>query len=110
MSKQHPVGKIFSMDPKALHLFYDMQGPLIAFNRNGSIFVNLRFYLAWHDEQVQAGHLEDALISNFFTCSHELAHNLVPTHDAKHEFYTSSICEFHFTKLASCVSRSFLFN
>lgn len=34
--------------------FYDLEGPLMAFNRNGSIFLNLRFYLGafpflpWH--------------------------------------------------------------
>jgi hypothetical protein len=69
---KHPVGNIFRLDPKALHIFYDAAGPLIAFNRNGSLFVNLRFYLSWHDEQVQAGDVDDALISNFFSLAHEI--------------------------------------
>ena len=36
-----PLGKVFNLDPKAIHVFYDLVGPLIAFNRNGSLFLNL---------------------------------------------------------------------
>jgi hypothetical protein len=38
--------EIFDMDPNSLHVFYDLEGPIIAFNRNGSLFFNLRFYLS----------------------------------------------------------------
>lgn len=31
----------------SVSIFYDSDGPLIAFNRNGSIFVNLRVYEQW---------------------------------------------------------------
>lgn len=42
-----PVGKIYNVDPRALHVFYDKAGPTIAFNRSGSLFFNLRYHLAW---------------------------------------------------------------
>lgn len=37
---------VFDIDPRSLHVFYDLEGPVIAFNRNGSLFFNLRYYLA----------------------------------------------------------------
>lgn len=37
--------------------------------------------MAWHDVDVKAGVLEDALISWYFTLSHELAHNIVLPHN-----------------------------
>ena len=40
-----PVGETFSMNPRSLHIFYDLESPLIAFNKNGSIYCNLRFYM-----------------------------------------------------------------
>lgn len=60
------------MDPKALHIFYDKSGPLIAFNRSGSLFFNLRFHLAWHGQEVKRGRLEGALISTYFSMAHEV--------------------------------------
>jgi hypothetical protein len=64
--------RVFNIDPKALHVFYDGAGPLIAFNRSGSIFFNLRYHLAWHGEQVKAGRLDEALISTYFSMAHEV--------------------------------------
>jgi len=68
---------------------------MIAFNRNASIFLNLRYYEAWHDQDVLMGNLSSAYISWFFTLAHEIAHNLVQPHNSEHEFYFSAICEKH---------------
>jgi hypothetical protein len=69
-----PVGEVFGLDPRALHIFHDLEGPLIAFNRNGSIYLNFRFYQAWHDRLVVEGHMEEPLISTFSSIAHELSH------------------------------------
>ncbi|GAA5919060.1 hypothetical protein JCM1841_003725 [Sporobolomyces salmonicolor] len=95
-----PVGEVFGLDPQALHVFHDLEGPLIAFNRNGSLYCNSRYYFAWHDKMVQEGKLEEPLISTFHTLAHELAHNLVKPHDAEHSFYFSSFCEEYFLPMA----------
>lgn len=95
-----PIGQIFQVDPRCLSVFCDTKGPSIAFNRGGSIFLNFRYYLAWHDEDVQAGRLAAPLVSVYFSMAHELAHNLVADHNSEHEFYFSSIAEQHFTRLA----------
>lgn len=41
------LARIYKLPLQSLHIFYDLEGPLIAFNRNASIFLNLRFYEAW---------------------------------------------------------------
>ncbi|KAK0530554.1 hypothetical protein OC834_003269 [Tilletia horrida] len=97
-----PVGEgIFGVPSGVLNVFCDVEGPTIAFNRGGTIFLNLRFYLAWHDEHVKAGRPGDAIISVFHSVAHELAHNLVTGHNSQHEYYTSAISERHFLKLGA---------
>lgn len=85
----------------SVSIFYDLTGPLIAFNRNGSIFMNLRPFEEWRtfdfslmqythaptdayfavdDKQVAAGSYSDAMIFYYFVFGHEIAHNLVNVH------------------------------
>jgi len=78
---------------KFLHIFYDAgEGP-IACNWESCIYLNLRYFEEWHDEDVKNGHLRGALLSWFFVLAHEIAHNLIPSHDSAHEFWFSAICE-----------------
>ena len=42
-----PLGEVYSLPPPSLHIFYDLSGGTIAFNRGASIFCNLRFFEAW---------------------------------------------------------------
>ncbi|KAH7929282.1 hypothetical protein BV22DRAFT_1081369, partial [Leucogyrophana mollusca] len=90
----------YKLPSEALHVFYDMGGGLIAFNRNGSIFLNLRYFEAWHDADVQKGEVSQAFTSWYFTLAHEIAHNLVQPHNSEHEFYFSALCEAHISSLS----------
>lgn len=83
-----------------LNIFWDTNGPLIAFNRSGALFCNARYFSAWHDNDVVQGRLGEAFISWYFTLAHELAHNLESAHNASHEFYFSSISEEYFVRFA----------
>ncbi|KAK4683722.1 hypothetical protein P7C73_g6509, partial [Tremellales sp. Uapishka_1] len=97
-----PVARVFNLPPSVMNVYWDREGPLIAFNRGGSLFCNARYYGAWHDRQVQNDNRNDAFISWYFTLAHELAHNLESGHNSSHEFYFSSIAEEYlvrFTKL-----------
>lgn len=98
------LSRVYDLPLTSLHVFNDLGGGLIAFNRNGSIFVNLRYYLEWHDTDVAAGLLNTAYISWYFTLAHEIAHNLVQPHNSEHEFYFSAICEKHIMNLGSLLS------
>lgn len=85
------VGNVYSLAPKVLHIFYDEAGGTIAFNTGGSIFCNLRFFLQLHAAQVDvpngAGKAEAATWW-WVVLAHELAHNLVTTHNSDHSYYT----------------------
>ncbi|KAG8215924.1 hypothetical protein J3R82DRAFT_7898 [Butyriboletus roseoflavus] len=98
-----PLAQIYNLPTTSLHIFSDMAGGLIAFNRNGSIFLNLRYFEAWHDRDVKNGHQQQAQISWFFTLAHEIAHNLIEPHNSEHEFYFSAICEAHMLALSGLV-------
>lgn len=102
-----PIGTdVFDLDPRSLNVFADVKGPSIAFNRGGALFLNLRYHLVWHDEQVKLGRLDEALISTYHSLAHELAHNVVAQHDSEHEFWFSSICEQYFTRFATLVAKA----
>ncbi|KAG6379359.1 hypothetical protein JVT61DRAFT_11822 [Boletus reticuloceps] len=109
------VAELNGLSLTVLHVFCDVAGGPIAFNRNGSIFLNLRYFEAWHDQDVQNGDPQRAQISwyvlfshrllsssmdkrvasRFFTLAHELAHNLIKEHNSEHEFWFAAICEAH---------------
>jgi hypothetical protein len=38
---------VYKIPKTSLHVFADEEGKFVAFNRNGSLFVNLRYYEAW---------------------------------------------------------------
>lgn len=98
------LAKTYQLPLANLHIFFDLDGGLIAFNRNGSIFLNLRYYEAWHDNDVHGGNLDSAYVSWYFTMAHEIAHNLVQPHNSEHEFYFSAICEKHIKQLGALLS------
>ncbi|CAE6384073.1 unnamed protein product [Rhizoctonia solani] len=101
-----PLITLYKLPPSSVQLFYDTKGGLIAFNRNGSLFLNLRYYEGWHDELVKGGSIHKALISWYFTLAHEIAHNLVQPHNAEHEYYFSSLAELHMPEFSALLSRS----
>ncbi|KAG1807427.1 uncharacterized protein BJ212DRAFT_1449281 [Suillus subaureus] len=100
-----PLASVYSLPMTAVHIFYDLAGGLIAFNRNGSLFLNYRFFEAWHDQDVKNGDINQAYISWYFTLAHEIAHNLVQPHNSEHEFYFSALCEAHIEKFTQLLSQ-----
>ncbi|CEP14613.1 hypothetical protein [Parasitella parasitica] len=90
------LAQVFGLKLASIQIFYDTEGPAIAFNASGSLFMNLRYYLALHDtseKNQQAAKRKEALIYWFMTICHELAHNFVSAHSSEHEFYMSSFAE-----------------
>jgi len=88
-----PIRDLYRLPPTSVDIFYDLAGGTTAFNRNGSIFLNLRYFEAWHDDLVRNGKLIEAYGSWYYTLAHEIAHNLVQIHNSEHEFYFLSICQ-----------------
>ncbi|RCH80073.1 hypothetical protein CU098_001001, partial [Rhizopus stolonifer] len=90
------LSQVFDLPLKTIQIFYDPEGPTIAFNLSGSLFMNLRYFLALHDytnQTEEASRRKEALIYWFMTLCHELAHNFVSAHNSEHEFYMSSFAE-----------------
>ena len=85
------LGSIFGLDPASIHIFYDRTGTTIAFNRNRSLFFNLRFYQGLHSQGTLPAF--EVAAYWFMTFCHELAHNFVLEHSSQHEFYMSSFAE-----------------
>ena len=42
-----PIRDLYQLPPTSVHIFCDSAGSTIAFNRDASIFLNLRYYEAW---------------------------------------------------------------
>ncbi|KAL5116686.1 hypothetical protein ACEQ8H_005435 [Pleosporales sp. CAS-2024a] len=83
---------IFSVNPAAVNIFLDKNSNTVAFNMNGSLFFNLAWFMALHSDiwGTREGRLR-ALDSWFCTYCHELAHNLVGDHNARHSWYQQQI-------------------
>jgi len=56
------LGGLFGLPIASLHIFFDLSSQHIAFNREGSLFFNLRFYEAWHDADVNTGNKTEAYV------------------------------------------------
>ncbi|KAI8335578.1 hypothetical protein BC941DRAFT_430703 [Chlamydoabsidia padenii] len=106
------ASNVFELKLDTLHLYYDTEGPTIAFNKSGSLFLNLRYYLALHepsvttDPELMHAKRKEALIYWFMTLAHELAHSFVHEHSAEHEFYFSSFAEIYLEPLIHYMASS----
>jgi hypothetical protein len=83
---------IFSVNPAAVNVFLDKKSNTVAFNMGGSLFFNLAWFMTLHSDgwSTREGRLR-ALDSWFCTYCHELAHNLVSDHNARHSWYQQQI-------------------
>ncbi|KAI1390921.1 uncharacterized protein F4822DRAFT_166828 [Hypoxylon trugodes] len=90
------VGQVYSIGRGALHIFYDEAGSTIAFNRDGSIFCNLRFFIQLHADKPTGEGRAVATIWWWVVLAHELAHNIVQPHNADHSYYTESFIQNYF--------------
>eukprot|EP00173_Palmaria_palmata_P005384 Plantae.Rhodophyta-Palmaria_palmata.ctg9444.p1 GENE.Plantae.Rhodophyta-Palmaria_palmata.ctg9444~~Plantae.Rhodophyta-Palmaria_palmata.ctg9444.p1 ORF type:complete len:417 (-),score=61.31 Plantae.Rhodophyta-Palmaria_palmata.ctg9444:350-1498(-) len=88
------LARVFRLETSALAIFYATSGRTIAFNSNGSLFFNLRYFMSLHENSRHVPQV-DAWVFWYTTTAHELAHNLSQSHDQKHGFYTEAfISEF----------------
>ncbi|GAW19014.1 hypothetical protein ANO14919_084980 [Xylariales sp. No.14919] len=93
------VGDVYQIPRNVLHIFYDESGSTIAFNRDGSIFCNLRFYIQLHADQRSGEDRASAAVWWWVVLAHELAHNIIQPHNADHSYYTESFIQQYFPKM-----------
>ncbi|KAI0157291.1 hypothetical protein GGR57DRAFT_461467 [Xylariaceae sp. FL1272] len=99
------VGEVYQMNRSVLHIFYDESGGTIAFNRDGSIFCNLRFFKQLHAEQKNPEDRAAAAVWWWVVLAHELAHNIIKPHNADHSYYTESFIQHYFPKMMLIATR-----
>ncbi|KAK0383551.1 hypothetical protein NLU13_9462 [Sarocladium strictum] len=95
------IGSVYALSPKVLHIFYDEKGGTIAFNTGGSIFCNFRFFLQLHAGRMTGEGKVEAATWWWVVLAHELAHNLVSTHNSDHSYYTESFIQQYFAKMVA---------
>lgn len=94
------VGSVYGLKLSALHMYYDEAGNTIAFNTNGSVFCNLRYFNQLHAATFSHGQQRaEATVWWWVVLAHELAHNLESTHNAQHSFYTENFVQEYFPKM-----------
>jgi len=99
------VGDVYSIPASSLHVFYDDTGNTIAFNRDGSVFCNLRFYLQLHGPKAASGPgRAEAAVYWWVVLAHELSHNIVKPHNSDHSFYTESFVQQYFPRMMAKAS------
>ena len=93
--------EVFELERTSLNIFYSTHSKSIAFNYKGSLFCNFHFFSKLHQTGfAEVENRSEAAIYWFVVLCHELAHNLVKTHDSKHSYYTESFVQRYFSKMA----------
>lgn len=77
----------------SVNIYYDLDGQVVAFNRSGELFFNLRYYVGWNQN------FKDAIYNWYFIFCHELAHNEHGPHDEVHEHYLVSFAHLYLENL-----------
>lgn len=99
------VASVYGLAAGVVHMYYDYTGPTIAFNLNGSIFCNMRYFMQLHapllTSSASAQARVDATVWWWVVVAHELAHNLESSHNANHSYYTESFVQQYFGKMTA---------
>ncbi|CAB5390281.1 unnamed protein product [Rhizophagus irregularis] len=104
------LASVFGLSTATIHIFYDENASSIAFNNNGELFFNLKVYTILHDEECKIKPTIYAMAYWFMTLCHELAHNIILSHNSGHEYYFSSFAEIYMSNfLALIESRGIAF-
>ncbi|PVH98451.1 hypothetical protein DM02DRAFT_615799 [Periconia macrospinosa] len=86
------LASIFGVNPAAINIFLDKKSNTVAFNLSGTLFFNMAWFMGLHMAGFgTAEGRQRALDSWFLTFCHELAHNLVADHNARHNWYQQQI-------------------
>lgn len=95
------LSNLFNLSPAVIHIFYVTDGNTIAFNKAGALFFNYHYFSTLHKKNWETSHGSkiDSLAYWYMALCHELAHNLVSEHSAKHSFYAESFAQQYFGKV-----------
>jgi hypothetical protein len=98
---QHLAG-VFQLNLATVAIYYDSNGTTIAFNADKSLYFNLRYYCALHQNKAD---IAGCYSYWYLTFAHELAHNLVTSHNKEHGSFTESIAALYLPQFAKMLSQ-----
>lgn len=95
------LSSLFELSASSIHIFHEPNGRTIAFNSSGALFFNYHYFKELHKItwETSRGTKIEALAYWWITLCHELAHNLVKEHSARHSFYAESFAQQFFGKV-----------
>jgi Protein of unknown function (DUF3684) len=95
---------VFGLPLKSVAIYHDPTGAAIAFNANGALYFNVRYFYGLHFSKDK--HQSRGCYSYWFIVGcHELAHNMEGPHNRTHAFYTESYASMYLPKLLSILSQ-----
>jgi len=95
---------VFEIPLASVAIYHDPTGRAIAFNAQGALYFNVRYYHSLH--YTKNLHTRQPCYCYWFVVvCHELAHNMEGPHNQTHAFYTESYTGFYMPKLLSLLSR-----
>lgn len=98
---QH-LAAVFQLNLATVAIYYDSNGTTIAFNADKSLYLNLRYYCALHQNKAD---IAGCYSYWYLTFAHELAHNLVTAHNKEHGSFTESIAALYLPPFAKMLSQ-----
>ncbi|GBB83189.1 hypothetical protein RclHR1_00010071 [Rhizophagus clarus] len=99
------LASVFEVTSKAIHIFYDNGVNSIAFNRDGELFFNFKFYLGLHEQESKTKPTIDAMTYWFMIYCHVLSHNFVELHNSEFEYYYSSFAKIYMQNFLELMKR-----
>ena len=116
---------VFEVSSEVFHIYLDSSSPVVAFNRNRTLFFNLHYFSKLHFKITPETSLSfpgsfsgvetvglvggDALYYWFLVVCHELAHNFVSDHNSEFSFYLMSFAEMYMKNLMQYMNRNGIF-
>eukprot|EP00978_Attheya_sp_CCMP212_P010585 scaffold25747_cov50-Attheya_sp.AAC.1 len=95
---------VYNLEIKTVAIFHDPCGNTIAFNANRSLHFNIRYFHSLHWSSTGSPP-DTACYSYWFTVmAHELAHNLVSSHNKEHGQFTENYVSLFLPKLVALLS------
>ncbi|CAG8661370.1 22740_t:CDS:10 [Gigaspora margarita] len=98
------VAEIFELPRNKINIFYDDDSTMVAFNRNKTLFFNLKCDID-HGRPFNKN-----IVYWFFTFCHELAHNFISPHNADFVYYLQSYANKYFSKLTDKIGHQIAYN
>lgn len=92
------LAQVFNVKNDVIRIFLENSNATIAFNLNGGLHFNLLYYQKLHYLKKEISMME-VYFFWYSTFCHELAHNIVSSHDEEHSFLTEHMQYSYFKQL-----------